>query len=264
MTDYPKKLVFVGGAPRSGTTVTHALICTSRSVGSYHPEVSFLRPLVMAYRSGKIAWTEHTHAFFQDHEAFRRHMRKTLDVSIDHLWRLLDSPEVLAMKDPMMTPMFRDLHELFAGDFRFVTVCRHPYAVVRSRQAVHDRTGQGRPFGLQDVANVAQEYVNFYQSVLGTNFGGRHYMFRYEDLNEPRIRQGLMDFVGVDDFDTDLLWKTKDDLRPTDDQMLNDAWGSPKYLQAIDLEPRFEPLDDEWAEATKQICQPIMTRMGYD
>src|SRR5262249_47468058 len=77
----PQKLVFVGGAPRSGTTVTHALICTSARVSEYHPEISFFRGLTQAYRNGRGAWKQHTSAFFSDPEAFRAHMRRTTDLS---------------------------------------------------------------------------------------------------------------------------------------------------------------------------------------
>ena len=60
----PSKIVFVGGAPRSGTSVTHALICTSRSVSPYHREISFFRGIPLAYRNGRAAWREHTRHFF--------------------------------------------------------------------------------------------------------------------------------------------------------------------------------------------------------
>lgn len=48
----PLKVIFVGGAPRSGTTVTHALICTAPEVSHYHPEVSFIRPVFDTYSVG--------------------------------------------------------------------------------------------------------------------------------------------------------------------------------------------------------------------
>jgi len=50
-------MIFVGGAPRSGTTVTHALLCTSDRTNAFHPEISFVRPLFNAYSVGMQNWT---------------------------------------------------------------------------------------------------------------------------------------------------------------------------------------------------------------
>lgn len=47
-----QSIVFVGGAPRSGTTVTHALLCTSRRTNTYCPEISYVTPILTAYGQG--------------------------------------------------------------------------------------------------------------------------------------------------------------------------------------------------------------------
>lgn len=252
----PEKKVFVGGAPRSGTTVTHALICTSARVCDYHPEISFFRGVPSSYRNGKAAWKGHTSALFANLETFRGVMRRTADVSLDHLWRTLGEMPILCMKDPHLTPLFRDLHELYPAEAWFVTVCRHPFEVVRSRQEVHEKSGAQRPFGPQDAIAVANEYLSYYRAVLSTNFGGRHYAFRYEDLNEEAVRTGLAQFVGVDDFDASKMWGSAPD--PGDD-----PWGSPKYNKPIDLEARLTPLAPALCDVVRPICEPIMTRFGY-
>ena len=107
----PRKIVFVGGAPRSGTSVTHALICTSASVCEYHREISFFRGIPLAYRNGRAAWREHTSTFFETPEAFRDLMRRTADLSLDHVWTVLGRPPILAVKDPHLTPLFPQLRD---------------------------------------------------------------------------------------------------------------------------------------------------------
>lgn len=177
----PERIIFVGGAPRSGTTLTHALICTSRSVCRYHPEVSFFRAFPAAYQRGLAAWREHTSAFFNDAEGFRLHMRRVADLSLDHVWMRTGHDPVLSVKDPLLTPYFPALHELYPRLGYFVTVWRHPYDVVRSRQEVHEKSATGRAFGLPQVEAIAREYLHIYQVMLGTDFSGRHFGFRYED-----------------------------------------------------------------------------------
>jgi hypothetical protein len=254
--DGPHKIVFVGGAPRSGTTVTHALLCTSSQVSDYHPEISFFRGIPQSYRNGRAAWTQHTSAFFKDPEAFRLVIRDTADVSIRHLWRALGQAPILCMKDPLLTPLFPDLHALYPAEAWFVVVVRHPFEVVRSRQEVHEKSGQERPFGPADAASVAREYLSFYRAILNQNFGGRLFMFRYEDLLLPNIQSGLAQFIGVDDLDASRMWGDAPDPGA-------DPWGSPKYNKAIDLAPRLDALSPELAQTVATICAPIMQRFNY-
>jgi len=67
-------MIFVGGAPRSGTTVTHALLCTSDRTSPYHPEISFVRPLFNVHAVGMQNWAAHTSAFFKEPAHFKAQM----------------------------------------------------------------------------------------------------------------------------------------------------------------------------------------------
>lgn len=256
-SEMPERIIFVGGPPRSGTTVTHALICTSDRVSDYNPEISFFRGLPMAYRNGRAAWAGHTSGFFKDPEEFRQLMRQTCDLSIAHLWNALGRKPILAVKDPHLTPLFRDLHMLYPEEARFVVVARHPHDVVRSRQEVHEKAGTGRPFSLADVQAVAREYVSYYNAILSYDFKGHALMFRYEDLNQPEVQARIAACVGVEGFDTSKLW------RSSTPEAADDAWGSPKYYKGLDLEPRLSPLAPEFAQAATTICAPMLPRLGY-
>lgn len=255
--EFPETVVFVGGAPRSGTTVAHALLCSGEGVSEYGPEISFYRGYMVAFRNGRGAWGQHTSAYFRDPDDFAKLIRETSDLALRQIWRALHRPRILALKDPHLTPFFPDLHVIYPGEAKFVTVCRHPFDVVRSRQEVHEKSGVGRPFGADDAQAVAREYLSYYQSVLKHNFGGRHFMFRYEDLNTDRIQENLASFVGVSHFDTSRMWGASD--APPE----NDAWGSPKYNRPIDLSSRLGPLAPALRDVVGSVCAPVMERMGY-
>ncbi|HEY3950467.1 sulfotransferase [Phenylobacterium sp.] len=253
----PEKIVFVGGAPRSGTTVTHALLCTSPRVSPYNQEISFFRGIPQSYRLGQLSWKEHTSTFFADPEDFRRTMREAADVPLRRIWQALGQTPILCVKDPLLTPSFHDLRALYPAEASFVVVIRHPYEVVRSRQEVHERGGAKQPFDQGQAAMVAREYLSTYRTVLSQSFGGRLYMFRYEDLQTEQIQLGLAQFLGVDDLDPGQMWG---DAPEAD----SDPWGSPKYNKPIDLSPRLTPLAPELAQTVKTICAPMMERFGYD
>lgn len=261
--DVPRKVVFVGGAPRSGTTVTHALLCTAPGVSRYHPEISFFRAAPQAYRTGLATWTPHTSAFYPDPETFRLSVRETALAWLGQVARAVKDPPVLCVKDPHLTPLFPQVRSLLPEEAWFVTVCRHPYAVVRSRQQVHEKAGNGRPFGEPEVLAVAREYLTYYRTVLETDFGGRHYMFRYEDLGTERVRENLARFLSVEGFDLDGLWRTPEGDTPDPARIADDPWTSPKYYGGLDLEPRLPDLAPAWRGLVGQVCAPVMARVGY-
>ncbi|MDO8324458.1 MAG: sulfotransferase [Phenylobacterium sp.] len=253
----PEKIVFVGGAPRSGTTVAHALICTSARFTRYHPEISFYRGIALAYRNGAVAWDQHTSAFFSDREAFRAHMREHSDLALRRIWDALDRRPILACKDPLLTRFFPDLAQLHPENAVFVVTVRNPIDIVRSRQEVHERAGSGRPFSAADAVGVAREMMEAYQAVLSTDFGGRLFALRYEDLADARIHAELGAFLGVSDLDPANMWGTAPDQG-------DDPWGSPKYYGKIDLSPRLSPLDALLAGHVRQTCAPLMRRFNYE
>lgn len=250
----PEKIIFVGGAPRSGTTVTHALICTSHQVNTHSPEIAFFRAMPDAFRIGMLAWELHTHAFFDSEEAFRLHMRETADFQIRRFWDKLGRPKVLAVKDPLLTPYFPEVAALYPDKALFVTVIRHPYDVVRSRQEVQIRAGA--EFGAEHARVVAEDYVSYYEPLVSGTFRGRQFAFRYEGLNKPEVQASLATFLEIDDLHARPIWGRHQD-------MSENAWHSPKYFQPIDMEPRLSPLADEFKAVVRAICGPLMRRFGY-
>lgn len=254
---HPDRMIFVGGAPRSGTTIAHAIICTAQGVSRYGPEISFFRGFMSAYRNGKAAWAGHTSAYFDDAADLRSLIRDVSDRALSRVWTALDRPDILAVKDPHLTPFFPDVDEIYGDSARYVTVCRHPFDVVRSRQEVHERSGPGFLFSADDVTGVAREYAAYYRAVLQADFAGRHAFLRYEDLARPQVIQQLAAFLDLGGFAMDRLWGQSAGASQ------DDAWGSPKYNRPLDLGPRLSALDPNWKALTARICGPVMARLGY-
>jgi hypothetical protein len=217
-----------------------------------------------AYRIGLLVWDDDTRAFFADRQEFVAFMRDTALSWLQRISAALGRPRILCVKDPLLTPLFPFVRDLLSQEAWFVTVCRHPYDVVRSRQEVHEKHHPDIPFGEAHAAIVAREYLTYYRTVLSTDFGGRHMMFRYEELTSTRVQESLANVLGVKGFDLENLWRTplRDPVAPVSEPA--HPWGSPKYFQEIDLQRRLAPLASDLRGVVRSICRPVMMRMGYD
>jgi len=270
-------IFFVGGAPRSGTTITHALVCTSARINAYHPEISFLTPIVAAYQTGLHNWDNHTRAFFAEKAHFRLHMQKHVHLVMAYVGAALGQPEIISVKDPLLTPFFGYVAALLPARARFITVVRHPYDVLRSRQEVAEKAG--RVFTSEEATAVAHEYVAMYHHLDAPALAGRLFHYRYEDLLSEAVLDGLRRFTGCADISPDAVWRDLPGAaaqpapdkavtdqasgQVADDPASKDPWYSPKYRGTIDLTSRLSPLGPEYRAIADTICTPLMERFGY-
>lgn len=254
-----QRVIFVGGAPRSGTSVTHALICTAQACNKYHPEISFVRPVLESYVIGMENWEAHTNAFFSIPEHLLLHVRGLLQTQMSHIAKVLGNPPVLCVKDPLLTPNFPALRAVLGWPVQFVTVLRHPYAVVRSFQEVIERLGQ--TFTTAHAQLAAEEYVRSYAHLDDPALEDVVFWLRYEDLTNPGTLEALRAFTGLPGIDPDAVWRRESHI-PSPEQQA-DAWYSPKYHKPINTQNRLPPLDQENQAIVSAICHQTMKKFGY-
>ncbi|SLN70241.1 hypothetical protein ROG8370_03346 [Roseovarius gaetbuli] len=257
--DPPSKVVFVGGAPRSGTSVTHALLCTAPAANRYHPEISYVRPVLESYGVGIEKWQGHTSGFFREPEHFKLHIRKLVTMQLTYIARVLAYPRVLCVKDPLLTPYFPMMREVLGWPSQYVTVLRHPHNVMRSLQEVVER--EGNEFDDELIHFAAHDYLNSYAHIDDPILEGVLMCLRYEDLNEPETIQALREFTGMPGINPDNIWK--EDGHETTAEEQADPWYSPKYHGKIDLSSRLSPLSPHIREVVNEVCAPLMEEFGY-
>jgi hypothetical protein len=102
----PVKPLFVGGSWRSGTTLLHALICTSGRTNDYIGECSYFSALTHALSQGLVSYTFHTRYYFASREEFIAHHASILRDELQRVWERTGRSAVLALKDPLLTPRF--------------------------------------------------------------------------------------------------------------------------------------------------------------
>lgn len=264
MSETPKSanpqrpVIFVGGAPRSGTTVTHALLCTSDKANSYCPEISFVRPIVNGYAVGMQNWAIHTTAFFKNRDEFRVHMRGQVLRSLNVVAAALGNPDVLVVKDPLMTPLFYWLNRMIIPQMKFVIVVRNPNDVVRSRQEVVEKMGS--PFTVADTRAAATEYMQSYAVLDVKEMSPSVFALRYDDLTDDTVIDKLREFTGLPDISADKVWTEE---RTVNQNEAANPWFSPKYHRPINTENRLDPLAPEFRKVVAEVCGPLMARFGW-
>jgi len=255
----PTKVIFVGGAPRSGTSVTHALLCTANAVNRYHPEISYVRPVLDSYKVGMTNWQNHTKGFFSEREHFKLHIRKLITIQLRHIAKVLSNPKVLCVKDPLLTPYFPVLRDVLGWPSQYVTVVRHPHDVIRSLQEVVER--KGKEFDESVLKFAVNDYIDSYRHIENPGMEGSLICLRYEDLNEPEALEALRDFTGLPGISPDRIWQ--DNPRGPSAKAQADPWFSPKYHSGIDTSRRLSPLAPDIRDVVNEACAPMMESFGY-
>lgn len=255
----PRKIIFVGGAPRSGTSVTHALLCTAPACNAYHCEISFVRPLFDSYSVGMEQWQSHTSHFFKIPDHLRNHVRNLAQQSLHYVWRVLQQPVIMCVKDPLLTRNFASVKAVMEWPTQFVTVLRHPHDVIRSQQEVYTRSGV--EMTAFEVYRLSEEYVQSYAHIDDPDMEGAVFHFRYEDLGQDWLIDQLRSFTGLGGIDPALLWDKG--AHTASETEKADPFYSPKYHGPIDTSRRLATLKPEFQEIVNEICAPLMQRCGY-
>ena len=115
--------IFVLGAERSGTTVLHALLCTSDEVNPYVAECTYFSHLLRAFPPVWQYFDVHAHSYFGARSEFLEYHSNLLRMVLADTWRHLGCPRVMALKDPLLTRQVGVLAMLLPGS-RFVVSVR--------------------------------------------------------------------------------------------------------------------------------------------
>lgn len=226
---------------------------------AYCPEISFVRPIANAYAVGMQNWKTHTNAFFRTPNDFRLHMRGQVQNSLNAVARAMGNPQVLVVKDPLMTPLFYWMRRLFGAQMKFVTVVRNPHDVVRSRQEVVEK--MGHPFTVTTAREAAAEYMKSYAHLDVDELEKAVFALRYDDLTNEAVIEQLRAFTGLSDIGAEKVWT--EDRSVTENAPVN-PWFSPKYHRPIDTESRLDRLAPLFRAEVTEVCEPLMKRFGWD
>lgn len=265
---------FIGGAPRTGTSLLNAILCSDETVHPILPEAKYIRHLMRAYRYGRDAFDVETKEYFAHPEGLRAFTAHQIEAICEAL--MLRFPGTLhqVFKNPEMTPVLPDLLQILP-EARAVITIRDPRDMVASLITLHDRqkeegqeswvTRAGR-----DAAIYARTFNGIYSPISNLPEKAlyrRMLTIRYEDMVEDTETSltRIAGFTGLDvtGFSEDPAWRAE--LRAKVPRAVSvwrgDLWGGP--VTASSVGNFHEVLKPEEISAVEDICAPYLDGFGY-
>lgn len=275
-----QRVLLIGGAMRSGTTVIHRALCTASNSNPYISESWFLRDLLAMY-SFRLARFDIMGA---DQFRSREDYVGLVADDVERYLRLVSErhsdPEVLILKHPELIRYFPDLAGL-SPRMSFLAIVRDPRDVVASMKAVrsrHERDRSPGPLaGIRSLEGLCGFYASHYAALFASaeSLEGRLLIVRYEDaMRRPEEVIGRIgafcgaryDLAAASEFqDAHARSPTFDKAQRMQDPFARAFW-SDLYTQKLSEErigsfaQSLSPA--EIAEIEERLA-PIGTRFGY-
>jgi Sulfotransferase family len=254
--------LFVAGAPRSGTTILHAIVCASEKTNGYITECSYFTAFMHPLLIGLNTFDVHTKHYFASRDALIQNHSDVLNNELSKIWVKTGRPEVLALKDPMLTPLIPHLAEPLP-QAKFVVSVRDPRATISSRIEVAKRETQENEIADDQVRRFCDEYVHMYGTVANhlPTLGDRILIVDYRDVVHGAAFDKLTAF-GVGRIDTNRIWSNTI-ANPT--RSSSDVWATAlhgKMPSVASIDRYREHLDSRTEKVILDICGPVARALG--
>jgi len=275
-----QKILLVGGAMRSGTTVIHRALCTATNSNPYISESWFLFDLMNLYK-WNLSRYEVRHA---DQFGHVRNFSELIKFNFQYYLNLVstkyDDPEVLILKHPELTRHFQEIGLMFPS-MSFLAIVRDPRDVIASMKDVaakHKADGIISPQSrVKSIKGYCDQYRSYYDRIMQPPewLNARLAFTRYEDVmqNPQALAEQAASLVGasyepqeVGRFTEEHAKSANFDKEKRLKDSLSGAFWSDLYTKDFSTEQigRYATMlnEEEIASIENQLA-PIGKRFGY-
>ncbi|PJI37655.1 MAG: hypothetical protein CTR53_19450 [Ferrovibrio sp.] len=263
-TDLPFEPYFVAGAPRTGTTILHALICTDDSVNDYIAEISYFTALIHPFTVGWNTFESHTYAYFAGgRPEFARYHSQLLRAVLHDIWQHVGRPKKLVLKDPVLSRQIGNLVQLLP-ESKYVLSIRDPRDAVASRVTVMRKGNPNATIADQDILRICEEFNASYIALIKMPdlFRNRALLVPYEGLSRSGDLRAIESFMGIT-CHPDRVWKS--DLTDINRPASKTEWHTEQYgrpLNADSIGSYTGILTSQQVQIVLNQCGPVMQQLG--
>ena len=265
--------VFVGGSPRSGTSMLQLLLCQFERTNPMLRDVTYLRGLVTLYEAALEDFANDTHYYFDDVGEFQSFHAGLVETFLERQLSRFPGAEHLVLKDAPLTRFFPLLFEL-VPTARFVLIVRDPRDAIASMITVGEKmkaVGQRHLFQDRNPLKLCEYFKGYYRSCFHSTdpaFRERTLLVKYEDVvRHPEVvMPRLSAFTGLAfQFDP----ASPPDAGAVDYAKVEEkhrCWHTDRFGKAVDPSSvgRYQQiLTSGEAEEIARLCQDIMDQFGY-
>ncbi len=269
---------FVGGCMRTGTALLASILCSDPSANPMIAEVQYLTQMVRSYRWGKKFFTEFLNDTFETPDDFKQFNQHWVGDYLKRTRERFSPCTHLVLKNPEMTRMFPEVHELI-DDAKFLVIVRDPRdTIVSIMEVARKQLEAGQKTELTEIRNDMKQmsilYISYYARFF-ENFVPslkiNTLLLRYEDLvsDVSGVVAEIARFTDLrlTDFDPDADWRrTSINYERRKDNPVLSPWrtellGKPISSQAIG---RFrERLTRDQVAIIERECAVLLRGFGY-
>lgn len=211
---------FIGGCPRSGTTLLQNILCSDKTVNPLIGEAGYLYHLVKAYNSGKLDFDSQSKYYFSDLNELQNFSASLIKQFLKHTLQRYAPATNLVLKYPLLAEFFPDIYESI-DDVKFLVTVRDPRDTIASLIKVGDRLkelGQTRHFTPMFENRNIEEYLLFYKQAYQKSWNYRlgnfqdnigFIKYEYLVLKPEEALEILKSFTGLklDNFNPASSWQ---------------------------------------------------------
>jgi hypothetical protein len=260
---------FVGGYPRTGTTLVANLLSGDPEANPPLSEIAYFEYLMFPFEAMMNSWDSNHWRLFDDLDHFQEYHKGVLEMFLQHLQAKWECKK-LVVKRPFLSRWFPVLAE-FWPEAKFVVCVRDPRDVMGSLKRVQHRHREMdlnqqhlNPFLDLPLIEYAYGYLQGIDECVGASrtYPGQFVFVCYEDLvtDPDKSLQDIGQALGMDLSLVEEHWNSQ--RWNEDNPYHSEGWGKP--ITADNIGKHKTQLNDEEVEMVRRICAPIMEVFNYE
>ena len=223
--------VFIGGAPRTGTTLLSALVSTSEKCNPFSPEYHCLGTIGQALPQLSLP---SQNAFFRSKDTVLEACFQLVRRLLDEAWLCAGRPDYLVIKQCKLTPVFGMLAR-FLPNAKFLIIMRDARQAIESMLRAIEKHRNGT-VPAYELTRLITQFNIYYKAVIREapyDLKGRLLFVDFAQLAQGDTFS-IGKFLKIYDIDLHRLWRrsTFDILDYSRDPMFSDLWGKPMSPEA--------------------------------